>query len=100
MIPRLAKVLAVVLFLAAAAPAWAAEEGKADLFEQAKAAYLKKQFGKSAALLEKAVLESPNDPRSHYYLGYSYYKTRSLSKSLAAFQKTYDIDPAYSPARK
>ena len=100
MIARLTKVFAVVLFLAAAAPAWSAEEGKPDLFEQAKAAYLKKQFGKSAALLEKAVAANPNDPRSHYYLGYSYYKTRSLSKSLAAFAKTYDLNPGYSPAKK
>ncbi|MEK6815762.1 MAG: hypothetical protein AABY65_13615 [Nitrospirota bacterium] len=100
MIARLAKVFAVVLFLASAAPAWGAEEGKPDLFEQAKAAYLKKQFGKSAVLLEKAVAASPKDPRSQYFLGYSYYKTRSFPKSMAAFQKTYDLDPAYSPARK
>lgn len=106
---RLSIFILIVMLSTAAAPAFPADE----LFDTATAAklmeqgmsYLKaKDFDAAINEFEKSAAINP-EAEAYYYLGYAYYlKSRKSDgegreKSRENFEKAYEIDPNFSPAR-
>jgi tetratricopeptide (TPR) repeat protein len=102
-------VLALLSF--AAVPLFSAEE---DLFDSKTAkehlekglSYLKARNYRSAVTaLEESIANSP-DADAYYYLGYAYYligrsgDAESRKKSIECFDKAYELNPAFTPARE
>ena len=106
--PILAFVLAAVL-AALSLSAHAAEElfdtKAAAMHTEQGIAFLKaKNYDAAIAEFEQSAQINP-DAEAYYYLGYTYYlKSRkgdeaSRNKSRENFEKTYEIDPNFSPTR-
>ena len=64
-----------------------------------------KHLGDAVKALEEAVAIAP-DAEAYYYLGYAYYlkgrttgDNESRKKSIENFEKAYDLDPSFTPAK-
>jgi tetratricopeptide (TPR) repeat protein len=102
-------VLAIGALLAAAAPCAAAEElfdtkAAAVHIEKGIADLKGKKYDAAVKELEEAVSINP-DAEAYYYLGYAYYlkgrkgDAESRKKSIECFDKAYELNPSFKPAR-
>ena len=60
--------------------------------------YHQGQIAKADELLTKAMVISPNNPQTQYFLGLIRYSQNSNEKALTAFRKATEADPTYSEA--
>lgn len=59
--------------------------------------YFKKEYSKAVEEFKEAANINPNSVKSHYFLGYSYYKLGMMKDAGEAFEQGYQLDPYYSP---
>jgi len=69
------------------------------LFAQGRSRLFRADYRGAARAFEKAVKLSPKAARYYYYLGYTSYKMKNLSKSQKAFTRCYELDPNFTPRR-
>jgi tetratricopeptide (TPR) repeat protein len=56
-------------------------------------------YDKAVAVLEKAVVELPNDPEAHYLLGKAYTETNQYEKAAPELAKAAELDPGWYTQR-
>jgi tetratricopeptide (TPR) repeat protein len=56
-------------------------------------------YDKAVVVLEKAVVDAPNDPEAHYLLGRSYVETNQYEKGAEELKKAAELDPGFYKLR-
>jgi Tfp pilus assembly protein PilF len=59
--------------------------------------YFQKDYPEAIREFQNAVSINPDDARSYYFMGYSYYQLRDMEKAQDSFDMAYQLDPRYSP---
>jgi tetratricopeptide (TPR) repeat protein len=62
--------------------------------------YFQKQYPAAVREFQETLRINPDDARSCYFLGYSYYQLREMQKAQEAFEQAYQMNPQYSPIPK
>jgi tetratricopeptide (TPR) repeat protein len=87
------RVLALVVLLACAAGCTNANlVGGRNYVEQG-------NYDKAVIVLEKAVVDMPNDPETHFLLGKSYAETNQYEKAAPELAKAAELDPGFYAQR-
>lgn len=92
-------VLVVAAFAGAALPA-AAQQGGADLYQQAEAAYDATDYTRAASLYEQAIQAGYTRVVAYYKLGLAYRQLRRYDEALWAFETALQVDPTYNQRSK
>jgi tetratricopeptide (TPR) repeat protein len=59
--------------------------------------YFQKQYPDAIQEFQETISINPDDARSYYFLGYSYYQLREMEKAGEAFDQAYRLNPQYTP---
>jgi Flp pilus assembly protein TadD len=59
--------------------------------------YFQKQYVDAIREFQETLNINPDDVRSYYFLGYSYYQLREMEKAQQAFDQAYRLNPQYTP---
>ena len=62
--------------------------------------YFQNHYPTAIPEFQEAVRINPDDARSYYFLGYSYYRLGEMEKAQEAFDQAYQLNPQYSPIPK
>jgi len=66
-------------------------------FQQGLKLYFKQQYGEAIKEFDEAVKIDPENAKSYYFIGYSYYKLKNMPKAMETFEQAYRLDQRYSP---
>ena len=59
--------------------------------------YFQKQYSDAIQEFQETISINPDDARSYYFVGYSYYQLREMDKAQEAFDQAYQLNPQYTP---
>ncbi len=82
----------------AKAPTQAQEDPLAPLLQQAKEAIDKNDFASALEPLQKYIAQRPDDPYSHFQLGYAFSALRRWDEAKAEFSRAISLDTKMAPA--
>jgi protein O-GlcNAc transferase len=74
------------------------EDPLAPLLQQAKNAIDKNDFADALDPLQKYIAQRPDDPYTHFQLGYAYAALKRREEAQAEFSRAIELDPQMAPA--